>query len=94
MLKTTLPTSLFNQVSSSVEDDTSKSLINFENFNFLVKDNDNIHLILMYIGLITVILFVLFTIYSSICKCMKMFDNINVKTKKKSISLNKELSRK
>ncbi len=57
---------------------------NLLKFNEKFSFQGEIHSILVYIGLITVILFLLGVIYSLICKCLKMFDDEKIPTKKKS----------
>ncbi|CAF0912714.1 unnamed protein product [Rotaria sordida] len=76
MIVTTVPTNVFEQFLSSYK----------ENRHF--NDNNNeMHSILVYIGLITVILFFLLVIFSLICRCMKMLDDKTVTTEKKKKQL-------
>ena len=96
MIQTTLPTNLFDPFSSSYEQSISKSLLkidSFKSFFIIFKDiinqNNDIHSMLVYIGLITVILFVLFVIFSLMCKCRKMVIDETIRMKKKSIVLTK-----
>jgi hypothetical protein len=55
----------------------------------LFDHNDDIHSILVYIGLITVILLFLAVIFSLIGKCVKMFDDETIITTKKKSRIRK-----
>ncbi len=55
----------------------------------LFDHNDDIHSILVYIGLITVILLFLAVIFSLIGKCVKMFDDETITTTKKKSRIRK-----
>ncbi|CAF3661341.1 unnamed protein product [Rotaria socialis] len=71
MIKTALPTGSFDQLLSSYEDDRAS-----------IEFNNEIHTILICIGLLTVILLIVLLIFSFVSKCMRLFnDEINSTTK-------------
>ncbi|CAF1300569.1 unnamed protein product [Rotaria sordida] len=73
MIKAIFPTNSFDQFLSSYEE---------EEDHVSIDDNNDIHSILVYIGLITIILFFLLLIFSLINKCMKIFHDETITTMK------------
>ncbi|CAF1071805.1 unnamed protein product [Rotaria magnacalcarata] len=87
MIKTALPTGSFDQFLSSYEDDRAS-----------IEFNNEIHTILICIGLLTVILLIVLLIFSFVSKCMKLFnDETNSTTKinryQSNFSINRQIKK-